>query len=445
MCISAIFSCVVCKLLHAVIRSFGRGGTALPGRVALKLCPDILSICSRGVTTLAVTGTNGKTTSVRIVETALRNEGRAVFSNRSGANLMDGIACEFILNTTLTLKPKRDTAVIECDEAACRTVIPAIKPKALLVTNLFRDQLDRYGSVSKPRDCIAEGLRASPETVLCVNADCPMTRSIAGMIPNTVRFFGMSGAQGRSPGSGEDMRCPVCGAGLRYSELTYASLGRYTCRSCGFSRPEPDYVGSPLHDGSFVLTADGERSIIKPALPGMYNAYNALGAAALCLSAGADRSCAEAAASDFECGFGRSESFDLGEAGARMILIKNAAAADQTLELIGQDSGDKCIVFIINARPADGTDISWLGETDMKRLTRMKGLTKLYISGDKAEDAANYIIREKIACETITDYDKLIEKLRDEQSFIYILPTYTAMLDFRQLLVKKLGGKQFWE
>lgn len=401
---------------------------------------------AREVNTLMVTGTNGKTTSVRMAQTALENAGLDAVLNRSGANLIGGIACEFILNCDLFLNPKKKWAVIECDEAAARRVFAEVKPKAVLVTNLFKDQLDRYGSVTTPRDTIAQGLVHTPDTVVCLNADCPMAASIADKIPNEVLWYGLSSGSKKAPESGEESRCVKCGARLSYRYVTYANLGGYRCVKCGAHRHETQItVSDVLPDGSFVISDGAEKTLSKSALPGLYNVYNAAGVTALMTAAGIELRHTLRAVADFECGFGRMELFPLGEKGARMILIKNAAAADQTLQTIKSGREAKAIVFAVNARPADGTDISWLDDADFGALKRMKGLERVYVTGDKADVMADRLERDGLECEKFTDYDKLIKRLQKECAFIYILPTYTAMLEFRQRLVSRLGGKQFWE
>ena len=444
--LSAFIACIVCRAVHAILRLFGKGGTAFPGRIALRICPDVLKITARGVKTLVITGTNGKTTSARMAETALIKAGYSVFSNRSGANLIDGIACEFILNADFLLKPKKPWAVIECDEASCRRVLGELKPAALLVTNLFRDQLDRYGSVKAPRDAIAAGLSACPDTVLCLNADSQLTASVADGLSNRTLYFGFSSGDRQSVGSGEDDRCIYCGKKLRYDFVTYASLGSYRCPGCKNTRKTPQIcVEALLSDNGFLLSHDGIKEIGRAALPGTYNVYNAAGVITLCLAAGVDVSCALDAVSDFECGFGRMESFDTGGAGAKMILIKNAAAADQTLDYIKSVKEPKSIVFAVNNRPADGTDISWIYEADFGKLSRMRGLKKVYVTGDRAKEMEKRLDSEKIACEVVDDCDIIQKIISREDSVVFLLPTYTAMLEMRERLVKKLGGKNFWE
>lgn len=439
------FACVACKATHCLLRLFKLGATSLPGALALKICPDILGYAAKNVDIIAVTGTNGKTTSSRIIERALQNEGRSVCANRSGANLMPGITATLILNLRFFGGVKCESAVIECDEAACRLVLGKMKPRVLLVTNLFRDQLDRYGTVTRPRDCIAAGLRDTPETVAVINADCPMAASITRLCPNETVYYGLSEHKRQSVGSGEDDSCPVCGQKLAYKGLSYANLGEFSCK-CGFVRKSPSFsADSVLPDGSFVLRAGNEKTLCVPALPGLYNIYNSAGAIAAAVTDGAAFASAVDAAQSFDCGFGRMESFPLGKRGAKMILIKNTAAADQTITEVCRESGDKTLVLAVNDRIADGTDISWLDEADFGMLARRGGVKRAYVCGDRAESAEKRLERENIPCQSCKNYDKLIASLRDEENSIFILPTYTAMLELRAKLVRKVGGKNFWE
>ena len=428
-----------------MLRLFNFGATSLPGALALKICPEILGYAAKNVDIIAVTGTNGKTTSARIIERALQNSGRSVCANRSGANLMPGITAELIMNKRLSGSVKCESAVIECDEAACRLVLGKLRPHVLLVTNLFRDQLDRYGTVTYPRDCIAAGLRDTPETIAVINADCPMAASVSRLCQNKTVYYGLGEHKKTCVGSGEDDTCPVCGKRLGYKGLSYANLGVFSC-SCGFARSKPDVSAeSVFPDGSFILRADGDKTVCAPALPGLYNVYNSVGAVAAAVACGVPLKQAADAAQDFDCGFGRMESFPLGKRGARMILIKNAAAADQTLNEVCRAPGEKTLVLAVNDRTADGTDISWLDEADFGMLARRGKIMRVYVCGDRAEAAEKRLKRENIPCQSCGNYDKLIESLRDEDNFIFILPTYTAMLELRAKLVRRLGGKNFWE
>ena len=237
----AILAILLCKFLRFVSRVLHRGGTAMPGRFALKVCPNLLSILSHDVKTVAITGTNGKTTSSRMVEQAFADAGLSYFANRSGANLISGITTEFVMNSTLGGKPKKEYAVIECDEAAARRTFGQLRPKVVMVTNLFRDQLDRYGEVTHTLENIREGLKAVPDATLCLNADCSLTSSLAGNLPNRVVWFGIE--QGAAPSRAKPeisdaTHCIRCKTEYEYDYITYGHLGGFRCPKCGYRRQQ---------------------------------------------------------------------------------------------------------------------------------------------------------------------------------------------------------------
>ena len=195
----AILAILLCKLLRLLSRLLHRGGTAMPGRFALKLCPNLLARLSKNVRSVVITGTNGKTSSSRIVEQAFVEQGRSYFANRSGANLLSGITTEFVMNCTLGGKMKKEWAVIECDEAAAVKVFPQLQPQVVVVTNLFRDQLDRFGEVTHTLSNIRTAIEAVPQATLCLNADCSLCSSLALSLPNRVVYFGMEKGAVRAP------------------------------------------------------------------------------------------------------------------------------------------------------------------------------------------------------------------------------------------------------
>ncbi len=439
-------SCVVCKATHGILRLLKRGGTSLPGVLALKICPDILERLSKNVNVIALTGTNGKTTSARMLEKSLQNAGKKVFSNRSGANLIAGITTEFIMNANVFGKPGCDWAVIECDEATTPKVFPAIKPKAVILTNLFRDQTDRYGGVLAPRDMIAEALKNSPDTVVCINADCPLTSSVADMIDNKKVFFGMDCARAKKIDETESLECPVCGGRMNYSYATYSNLGGFACSKCGAHRHDADVaIKELLGANTCKLSVNGEMKVCEVKLPGVYNMYNAAGTIAAMAAAGLETGYAFDAVKDFDCGFGRMERFDLGKKGAQMLLIKNTAAVNQTLEYIAEQNGGKTLVFTMNNRAADGRDPGWLEDANFELLAEDKSIREIIVGGEIEKLLAARIKKAGLECRVENNYDRLIAELEDKDDRIYIMPSYTAMLDLRQKLVNKLGGKNFWE
>ena len=447
---------MVCKTTHGLLRLLNKGGTAFPGRAALKLCPGVLEKVSRGINIIAVTGTNGKTTACRMIEAALARAGLPVMANRSGANLQGGITTQFILNTDAGLHPKKCWAVIECDEAASVRVFGQMHPRVVVVTNIFRDQLDRYGEVTHTRELIVKALRSCPDAVLCLNADCSLTASIAGALPNRTRFFGLAepAAAGRGdPGESDAPRCIFCGGAYAYDYRSYAHLGGFFCPKCGWSRPRADVEVTRIVEGAaesstVLMRVDGRMHRVRIGLGAIYNVYNAAAAAAAVTAAGLDAAPALAALSDFRRGFGRMESFPLGTHGAQMLLVKNPAALDRALEHVLSSDGEFALALCLNDRAADGRDVSWIWDAGLERLASASGLRQVFVSGDRAYDMALRLKYSGLAAERIViqrDHGELIKMLGSCGCRVYILPTYTAMLELRSLLVRRVGGSQFWE
>ncbi len=453
----ALLAIWVCRLLRTGSRLLHRGGTALPGKAAQKLCPDLLSRLSDNVTTVAVTGTNGKTTCSRMIEEAFREAGVSYFANRSGANLMSGVITEFVMNADAFGRMKKQTAVIECDEAAARTVFGQLKPSVIVVTNLFRDQLDRYGEITHTLSNIREGIRSVPEAVLCLNADCSLTASLKDDgLPNRIVWYGLDAGAAR-PQTGallsDASHCIRCKTEYEYDYHTYAHLGGFRCPKCGYRRPDTDFAVERIlsmdDSSSEILFRDpsGE-SRLKVNLPAVYNLYNAAAAAAAAESAGIQPSVCRQALSDFSCGFGRMESFPLA-GGTRMILVKNPAGCTQALEYLAGIEKDYVLVVCLNDHSADGTDVSWIWDAGFEMLEPMKDrIRKLWVSGDRAQDMRVRLKYAGLPDERMTvetDMGRLAENLKQESLPVYILPTYTAMLALRGEIVRRCGGAEFWE
>lgn len=451
-----ILAIAACKGLRLLARLLHRGGTAKPGEIALKLCPELLRVLSRNVETVVVTGTNGKTTSCRMLEEAFTRAGFDCIANRSGANLMSGITTEFVMASSLLGKCRKRYAVMECDEAWTRKVLPALEPRVFLVTNLFRDQVDRYGDVSNTLAAIAAGVAASPRTTLCLNADDAITATLGRNVPNPVIWYGFdaNAAQtGVQPGPAEVTSCMCCGAALEYDYVSYAHLGGFHCPNCGYQRPEETAVAvagieAMDPDSSRVtLRLFGEECQATVGLPAQYNIYNAIGALAAASAAGVPSELALAAVGDFNCGFGRMEKFDVG-AGVRMVLVKNAAGVNQVLDFLDRQQTPFQMVFITNNRVSDGTDISWIGDADFERLAGMDALEHVTLSGLCAGEMEVRLLQAGLPEDKLSrqpDYAALAQALAAAEVPCFILPSYTGMMEFRPYLIKRTGGKEFWE
>ena len=445
------------RAVRLLSRILHRGGTDMPGRIALKLCPELLRLLAAKVRSLAVTGTNGKTTSARMIEEAFREAGLSYFANRSGANLISGITTEFIMNADWRGRPKKEYAIIECDEAAAKKAFGQLRPQVVVVTNLFRDQLDRYGEVTHTLANIREAMRGAPEAKLCLNADCSLTASLAGDLPNRVIWYGVDPGAAPSrpkPAISDATHCIRCKTEYEYSYITYGHLGGYRCPHCGYARPKADVAVTEvveMHAEGSTVVVDlyGERRPVDVTLPAMYNIYNAVGAltAATAMGIGADT--AIASLGRFSCGFGRMETFQLGKKGARMMLVKNPAGCNQVLEFLETISDPFVLVVCLNDRHADGTDVSWIWDAEFETLGRLGArLRRVIVSGDRAGDMRVRIKYAGVPDGRITvqrDYEALVRELEDEEERVFLMPTYTAMLELRQTVIRHVGGAEFWE
>ena len=453
----AILAILLCKLLRAFSRLVHRGGTAMPGRWALKVCPDLLARLSKNVDTVVITGTNGKTTSARIVEQAFVEQGLDYFANRSGANLLSGITTEFVMNCTLSGKMKKSRAVIECDEAAAVKVFPQLHPRIVVVTNLFRDQLDRYGEVTHTLGIIRTAIESVPEATVCVNADCSLCSSLALSLPNRIVYFGIE--KGAVPSRGKPelsdaTHCIRCKTEYAYDYITYGHLGGFRCPKCGYARHAADYaVTDVIEQRSSGTTAAisirGEKRVVEINLPALYNVYNAVGALAAAMEAGIDETSALRALASFQCGFGRMEAFRLGKADVRMMLVKNPAGCNQVIDYLENLHNRFVLAIFLNDRGADGTDISWIWDAEFERLNSIAGrIEKVIVSGDRAQDMRVRLKYAGIEDKNITverDYEKLVTSLESLETDVCLMPTYTAMLELRGVMIRHCGGAEFWE
>lgn len=451
-----MLSVLACKLSRGLIRLLGGGGTDFPGRIALKICPNVLKFLAKDVTCVIVTGTNGKTTSSRMIAQALTDSGISFFTNKSGANLLSGVTAEFAVNSSIFGKCRYPFALIESDEAAFKAISKFVDAKAVVVTNVFRDQLDRYGEVTHTLNNIKISIGNSPNAVLCLNADDSLCRSIADEVENPVIFYGVDTPiyDSRVAEISDAPYCLRCKHEYVYDYVTYGHLGGYHCPNCGYGRPEPSVsvtkvISTDTEKSEIELTADGETFPATVNLPGGYNIYNACGTVALGKALGLDTKTVVSSLSQFSCGFGRMEKFEIEGTALRMILVKNPAGCNQVLNFLTNVTEPSLFVVCLNDRAQDGKDISWIWDVDFEKVAAMgDNLSGLLVSGIRAEDMAlrfKYagVPEEKI--QVIKDYGRLIEATVAQSAPVYIMPTYTAMLDLREKISKTYGFKDFWE
>ena len=443
----------VCRLSRGALRLLGRGGTNLPGQLALRICPTLLKTLARNVRVIVVSGTNGKTTTCRILEEGLRQGTEPWFSNRSGANLIAGITAEFAAHTSWRGRPACRRAVIECDELAAPRVYALMQPETVVLTNLFRDQLDRCGEVTNTLRALKTALDAVPKATVCINADDSLLCSLAEGRDRVV-YFGMTPpAQRRERTELSDAAyCIHCRTAYEYDFHTFGHLGGFRCPKCGYRRPEPAVEAALLEampDGSRIALRLGDetRELLLP-IPAEYNVYNAAAAAAALYSGGADMAQAAAAIESSHCGFGRTEQFALGR-GARMLLVKNPAGCNQVLHYLESMDEPFVLAMCLNDLAADGTDISWIWDADFECLAALSDrLVQIYVSGRRGEELAlrlKYAGLDPNRVQRVEQLAELVPLLAAADAPSVIVPTYTAMMELRPHLVKAVGGSAFWE
>ena len=433
---------VLARLTYLAIKLLHRSsGTSFVGMMTLKVCPDFLAHCRKYIKNNAITisGTNGKTTTSGLVAHIFEENQNSIIHNVKGANMLTGIANVFALN----IKPfKRfDYAVIESDEAYLTKLYDYFKADYLLVTNLFRDQLDRYGELSTTASFIQNAIDKNKELKLILNADDPLVTNF-GKGKNAI-YYGFEEVEfcseihnATSNAPTEVFNC-ICGKPLQYNKQFFAQEGHYYCAKCGFKRPEPNYKGyiKIYSDYSELKIRHNDKDFeFKINLVGLYNAYNVLGAVACAMENGIDYQTIKKAVSTYKSIFGRAERRVINGHKTLIQLIKNPTGASEVLKTVDLSSN---FVFAINDNYADGRDISWLWDSDFEQL---KNAQKLVItSGIRAKDMATRlkyagIPQEKIIVEEdIKSAIALAAKSDNIEERITILPSYTALLKISKM------------
>lgn len=433
---------VLARLTYLAIKLLHRSsGTSFVGMMTLKVCPDFLAHCRKYIKNNAITisGTNGKTTTSGLVAHIFEENQNSIIHNVKGANMLTGIANVFALN----IKPfKRfDYAVIESDEAYLTKLYDYFKADYLLVTNLFRDQLDRYGELSTTASFIQNAIDKNKELKLILNADDPLVTNF-GKGKNAI-YYGFEEVEfcseihnATSNAPTEVFNC-ICGKPLQYNKQFFAQEGHYYCAKCGFKRPEPNYKGyvKIYSDYSELKIRHNNKDFeFKINLVGLYNAYNVLGAVACAMENEIDYQTIKKAVSTYKSIFGRAERRIINGHKTLIQLIKNPTGASEVLKTVDLSSN---IVIAINDNYADGRDISWLWDSDFEQL---KNAQKLVItSGIRAKDMATRlkyagIPQEKIIVEEdIKSAIALAAKSDNIEERITILPSYTALLKISKM------------
>ena len=417
---------IIAKLAYLAIKLRNKSsGTSFVGMLTLKICPDFLKHCRKYIKkdVATVTGTNGKSTTSGLMAHILEVNGQKVIHNLEGANMLTGIANMF----AIAPHRKYDYAVIESDEAYLTKLYDYLKSDYLVVTNLFRDQLDRYGELNTTAEFIKNAIYKNPDLKLILNADDPLVATFDRTKYAVYYGFENVKCSTKSNAPSEVFNCS-CGHPLEYSKQFFAQQGHYFCPKCGYKRPECDYPADvEVFEDYSIITLKGYE--FKVNLTGLYNAYNALASIAFGYELGLNAEQIQKALDSYHSIFGRTEKRIINGNPALIQLIKNPTGASEVLKTVDLNSN---IVIAINDNYADGRDISWLWDSDFEQLKDAKKL--VITSGIRANDMATRlkyagIPQEKIIIEP--NIKKAIEKATKDGKTT-ILPSYTALLSIKE-------------
>ncbi len=441
----------ILRAAGSLSRVAGRGGgTTLPGKLLWKLDPGAIDRLAGRLEqgSVLVSATNGKTTSAAMVAEILQPRLR-IAHNRSGANLVSGVA------SALLHADGAQLGLFEVDEGALPEVVRRLRPRALLLANLFRDQLDRYGELELVAAAWRDAVGSLPDAELVVNGDDPQVGDLAR--GRRARIFGLDDPRLARPAlqhAADSKYCLRCGTPYDYAAAYVGHLGDYRCPNCGHARPELDVTARDidLHglDGtSFTLTAPEGSARVNLVLPGLYNVYNALGAGSLALTLGATLDEVVAGLEGFSAAFGRFERISVGDRGLLMLLVKNPAGANEAVRTLVEGREHAVAVIALNDEIADGRDVSWIWDVDFEPL--VGGLDRLVVTGTRAAElglrfAYGGLARERI--EVIPSLEAALDRgleLTPAGGELVVLPTYTAMLALRKIVASRGHVANYWE
>lgn len=425
--------------LHNVLK----GGTSFPGKLAMNIDPQVLNTLAKGYETIIVTGTNGKTMTTALIVNALKEKYGDILTNPSGSNMQQGIVTAFLAHKKKRVK--RKIAVLEVDEANVRMVTELLHPKTFVLTNIFRDQMDRYGEIYTTYEKIIDGIKLAPEAKIIANGDASIFSSVE--LPNPKVYFGFSLPNDKPENdfkasvNTDGVLCPNCNQILHYHSLIYANLGNFFCPSCGYQHPKLSYTVDQIikqTPNSSTFRMGKQEYAIN--IGGTYNIYNALAAFAVAREYGlTEDEVADAFAKNKRI-FGRQELITYADKELNLILVKNPVGLDEVLHMLNTESEDYSMVTLLNANHADGIDTSWIWDADYEGLDKTK-IKKVLVGGQRWHDMG---FRLEIAGfdpgEMLInpDDDSLIEEIKTlPTKKVYILSTYTAMLALRKKMAEK--------
>lgn len=445
------------KILSKISKLFNLGsGSTWPGHIALSINPNYIKDLikkNKNLKIVLIAGTNGKTTTSKLIRTILEKNGDRVFQNESGANLLNGIASTLLSNSNILGKTNSDYAIFEVDENVLPLALREFTPNTIILLDLFRDQLDRYGEVDtiarKWKEALsviasAASKKLAPlggneaiHTNLILNADDPQIAFLGKDLKSNILYFGLNDkkiGKTKREHAADTIYCPNCGAKLNFETVYFSHIGIWKCNKCKLERPKPDLDNSPIYP-----------------LPGIYNRYNTLAALLFAKNNNVSNETMKKSLLNFSPAFGRQEIVEIDKKKVHLFLSKNPTSFNESLRTI-IELGGKNILFVLNDRIPDGRDVSWIWDTEIEEINDK--VENVICSGDRAYDMGlrfKYAINENLDIENSFKIEncklKIYEDLKTaitkgleiikEKDTLYILPTYSAMLEVRKILTGK--------
>jgi UDP-N-acetylmuramyl tripeptide synthase len=444
------------RAVGGLSRLRGGGGTSAPGKLLLRLAPDAIATLGarlpRG--SVLLSATNGKTTTATLAAGVLAETGVELVHNRAGANMAGGVATALLRAAGRNGQMAGELGLFEVDELWLAPVLRDLRPRTIVLGNLFRDQLDRYGELDAIADSWQQALATSDARLVC-NADDPLVADL-GRDREDVLYFGVDDDSLALPGLAHAVdakHCRRCGAPYVFDVVYLGHLGHYHCASCGRRRPEPAVTATGVtlegvRGAAFTLRTPAGEGRVHLALPGLYNVYNAVAAAALATALDVPLDAILAGLAATPAAFGRGETLHLDGRELCILLVKNPAGANEVLRTLALEPGRHELLGVLNDRIADGRDVSWIWDADFELLAERVG--RITCSGTRAADLATRMKYAGVDAERIHVQPGLPAALDsaltggDSSSTLYALPTYTAMLDLRELLVDRGAADSAW-
>jgi UDP-N-acetylmuramyl tripeptide synthase len=430
------FAVAIAKIITGFVKLFKLGAASvLPGEIAGRLHPQLLRLLSKQLThgLILVVGTNGKTTTSLLLKDILVNNGYKIIHNSAGANLINGLVTCLIMNSNLWGKLTADYAILEVDENVLPLALKQCNPTHILALNLFRDQLDRYGEVDTISYRWQNAIESlSKDTFIIVNGDDPTLCYLGQNLSQKVLFFGLNEPElylEEIPHAVDSIYCPKCGTSLIYEGVYLSHLGDYDCPNCDFTKSKLS-----------VNSSEWQQILI-----GVYNKYNTLAAGLVAETIGIKREIINDTITNFKAAFGRAEELTINNKKMCILLSKNPVGMNETIRVVNDIKKinlSSTILMVLNDRIPDGTDVSWIWDVDTEKLAETGG--NIVVSGDRVYDMA---LRLKYSINTLeSDMNLIVEEnlsqavnkaleLTPTNETLYIIPTYSAMLEVRKLLL----------